>query len=112
MKAAVLYQANTPLVIKEVDIEGPKAGEVQVRITATGICHSDLHNIKGSGSRRFQPSSAMKEPGSSRWSAAEIRMSSYETALFFPFDRTAGAVPTACVAYRLSARVIRDRASS
>lgn len=47
MKAAVLYQANTSLVIEEVDIEGPKAGEVQLRITATGICHSDLHNIKG-----------------------------------------------------------------
>ncbi len=47
MKAAVLYQPNSPLVIEEVDIEGPKDGEVQVRITATGICHSDLHNIKG-----------------------------------------------------------------
>ena len=47
MKAAVLYQPNSPLVVEEVDIEGPKDGEVQVRITATGICHSDLHNIKG-----------------------------------------------------------------
>ena len=47
MKAAVLLEQNTPLVVEDVDIEGPKAQEVQVRIGATGICHSDLHNIKG-----------------------------------------------------------------
>ena len=47
MKAAILLEQNTPLVVEDVDIEGPKAQEVQVRIGATGICHSDLHNIKG-----------------------------------------------------------------
>lgn len=47
VKAAVLYEHNKPLVIESVDIEDPKEGEVQVRISATGICHSDLHNIKG-----------------------------------------------------------------
>jgi S-(hydroxymethyl)glutathione dehydrogenase/alcohol dehydrogenase len=47
MKAAVIYKANSPLIIEDVDIEDPRAGEVQVRITAKGLCHSDLHNIKG-----------------------------------------------------------------
>lgn len=47
MQAAVLYQANTPLRVETVELEAPKGGEVQVRVLASGICHSDLHNIKG-----------------------------------------------------------------
>jgi len=47
MRAAVLIEQKQPLIIEDVDIEEPKEGEVQVRITATGLCHSDLHNIKG-----------------------------------------------------------------
>lgn len=47
MRAAVLLEQKKPLVIEEVDIDRPKTGEVQVRISATGLCHSDLHNIKG-----------------------------------------------------------------
>ena len=40
-KAAVAYEAGKPLVIEEVDLEGPKAGEVLVEIKATGVCHTD-----------------------------------------------------------------------
>src|SRR6201996_237302 len=40
-KAAVAYAAGKPLVIEEVDLEGPKAGEVLVEIKATGVCHTD-----------------------------------------------------------------------
>lgn len=47
MKAAVLYELNAPLVIDDVELEEPRAGEARVRITATGVCHSDLHGIKG-----------------------------------------------------------------
>ncbi len=47
IKAAVIHQVNTPLKIETVDLEPPRTGEVQVKIAATGICHSDLHNIKG-----------------------------------------------------------------
>jgi S-(hydroxymethyl)glutathione dehydrogenase / alcohol dehydrogenase len=47
MRAAVLYEAGTPLVVEDVEIESPKRGEVLVRIAATGVCHSDLHYIKG-----------------------------------------------------------------
>ena len=55
MKAAVLLEANTPLVVEDVDIEGPRDDEVQVRIGATGICHSDLHNIKGEWDNQTPP---------------------------------------------------------
>jgi Zn-dependent alcohol dehydrogenase len=47
MKAAVLHGAKTPLEIETVELDGPKRGEVQVRVLATGICHSDLHHILG-----------------------------------------------------------------
>ncbi len=47
IRAAVLYEPNTPLVIETVDLEEPRDNEVKVRIAATGICHSDFHVIKG-----------------------------------------------------------------
>ena len=37
MKAAVLYDYNTPLKVEEIDLDEPKAGEVRVKIEATGI---------------------------------------------------------------------------
>src|SRR5476651_715212 len=40
-RAAIAYAAGKPLVIEEVDLEGPKAGEVLVEIKATGVCHTD-----------------------------------------------------------------------
>jgi len=46
-RAAVCYQAGTPLVIEEVDLEGPKAGEVLVEIKATGVCHTDEFTRSG-----------------------------------------------------------------
>ena len=47
MKAAVLYEYNEPLVIEEVELDPPKAGEVQVKTGAAGVCRSDLHFMKG-----------------------------------------------------------------
>jgi S-(hydroxymethyl)glutathione dehydrogenase/alcohol dehydrogenase len=47
MKAAVLYQAGTPLEVEEVELQGPGRGEVLVRMAACGVCHSDLHILKG-----------------------------------------------------------------
>jgi len=46
-KAAVAYEAGKPLVIEEIDVEGPKAGEVLVRIVATGVCHTDAFTLSG-----------------------------------------------------------------
>src|SRR5687768_8958503 len=47
MKAAVLYEPNTPLEVQEVELQGPRSGEVRVRVKATGVCHSDWHVING-----------------------------------------------------------------
>jgi len=47
MKAAILYEPNTPLQIAEVEQQGPQAGEARVRVMATGVCHSDWHIING-----------------------------------------------------------------
>ena len=46
-KAAILYEAGTPLRFEEVDVAPPQAGEVLVRMYAGGVCHSDLHVMKG-----------------------------------------------------------------
>lgn len=47
MKAAVLYERNAPIVIEDLDLAPPKAGEVLVKIVANGICHSDLSVVRG-----------------------------------------------------------------
>ncbi|HTC84599.1 MAG TPA: S-(hydroxymethyl)glutathione dehydrogenase/class III alcohol dehydrogenase [Rhizomicrobium sp.] len=46
-KAAVAYAAGQPLVIEEVELEGPKTGEVLVEIKATGVCHTDEFTRSG-----------------------------------------------------------------
>jgi S-(hydroxymethyl)glutathione dehydrogenase/alcohol dehydrogenase len=46
-RAAVAWQAGQPLTIEELDLEGPRAGEVLVEIKATGICHTDWYTLSG-----------------------------------------------------------------
>ena len=46
-RAAVAWEAGKPLQIEEIDIEGPRAGEVLVRIIATGVCHTDAFTLSG-----------------------------------------------------------------
>lgn len=46
-RAAVAYKAGAPLVIEEVDLQGPRAGEVLVEIKATGVCHTDAFTLSG-----------------------------------------------------------------
>ena len=46
-KAAIAWKAGAPLTVEEVDLEGPKAGEVLVEIKATGICHTDYYTLSG-----------------------------------------------------------------
>ena len=46
-RAAVAVEAGKPLVIEEVDLEGPKGDEVLVEIKATGICHTDAFTLSG-----------------------------------------------------------------
>jgi S-(hydroxymethyl)glutathione dehydrogenase/alcohol dehydrogenase len=46
-RAAVAFEAKMPLEIVELDLEGPKQGEVLVEIMATGICHTDAYTLDG-----------------------------------------------------------------
>ncbi|MCE8534246.1 S-(hydroxymethyl)glutathione dehydrogenase/class III alcohol dehydrogenase [Ruegeria pomeroyi] len=46
-RAAVAIEAGKPLEVMEVNLEGPKAGEVLVEIKATGICHTDEFTLSG-----------------------------------------------------------------
>ncbi|RCS29353.1 S-(hydroxymethyl)glutathione dehydrogenase/class III alcohol dehydrogenase [Rhodanobacter denitrificans] len=46
-RAAVAWAAGQPLSIEQVDVAGPKAGEVLVRIVATGVCHTDAFTLSG-----------------------------------------------------------------
>ena len=46
-RAAVAWEAGKPLSIEEVDVASPKAGEVLVRIVATGVCHTDAFTLSG-----------------------------------------------------------------
>src|SRR5437870_10085749 len=47
MRAAVLYEAGTPLRVEDVELAPPRAGEVRVRVAAAGVCHSDYHYMRG-----------------------------------------------------------------
>src|SRR3989337_792429 len=46
-RAAIAVAAGRPLEIDEIDVEGPRAGEVLVRIVATGVCHTDAFTLSG-----------------------------------------------------------------
>jgi S-(hydroxymethyl)glutathione dehydrogenase/alcohol dehydrogenase len=47
MRAAVLHEFGRPLAIEDVAVEEPRAGEVLVRLAASGVCRSDLHAQHG-----------------------------------------------------------------
>jgi S-(hydroxymethyl)glutathione dehydrogenase/alcohol dehydrogenase len=46
-RAAVAWEPNKPLEIEEIDLEGPKQGEVLIRNVATGVCHTDAYTLSG-----------------------------------------------------------------
>jgi len=46
-RAAVAWQTGKPLTIEQVDLQGPRAGEVLVEVKATGICHTDWYTLSG-----------------------------------------------------------------
>jgi S-(hydroxymethyl)glutathione dehydrogenase / alcohol dehydrogenase len=46
-RAAVAWEANKPLTIETIDIQGPKSGEVLVEVMATGVCHTDAYTLSG-----------------------------------------------------------------
>jgi S-(hydroxymethyl)glutathione dehydrogenase / alcohol dehydrogenase len=62
-RAAVAFKAASPLEIAEIDVEGPKAGEVLVRIVATGVCHTDAYTLSGRDPEGLFPSVLGHEGG-------------------------------------------------
>jgi S-(hydroxymethyl)glutathione dehydrogenase / alcohol dehydrogenase len=55
-RAAVAFAAGKPLEIVEVDLDGPKAGEVLIEIKATGLCHTDDFTLSGADPEGLFPS--------------------------------------------------------
>ena len=46
-KSAIFYGAKKPISVEEVELDGPKTGEVLVKVAAAGACHSDYHAVDG-----------------------------------------------------------------
>lgn len=45
--AAIAWRAGEPLTVEEVDLDGPRAGEVLIEVKATGVCHTDYYTLSG-----------------------------------------------------------------
>src|SRR3954470_18220374 len=55
IRAAVLEEFGKPLVVQELDLAEPKAGEVLVRLEACGVCHTDLYTASGADPSGYAP---------------------------------------------------------
>ena len=62
-RAAVAVKAGQPLEITEIDVQGPKEGEVLVRMVATGVCHTDAFTLSGEDPEGIFPSVLGHEGG-------------------------------------------------
>jgi len=62
-RAAIALAAGHPLTIAEVDVQSPKAGEVLVRMVATGVCHTDAFTLSGADPEGIFPSILGHEGG-------------------------------------------------
>ena len=55
VRAAVLEEFGKPLVVQEVDLAEPKAGEVLIRLGACGVCHTDMYTASGVDPTGYAP---------------------------------------------------------
>jgi S-(hydroxymethyl)glutathione dehydrogenase/alcohol dehydrogenase len=55
VRAAVLEEFGRPLVVQELDLAPPRAGEVLVRLAACGVCHTDLYTASGADPSGYAP---------------------------------------------------------
>ncbi len=62
-RAAIALSAGQPLIIDEINVEGPKAGEVLVKMVATGVCHTDAFTLSGADPEGIFPSILGHEGG-------------------------------------------------
>lgn len=62
-KAAVAWESGKPLELEEIELEGPKLGEVLIRVVATGVCHTDAYTLSGADPEGLFPSVLGHEGG-------------------------------------------------
>ena len=62
-RAAVAWEAGKPLEIEAVEVQGPKEGEVLIRVVATGVCHTDAYTLSGADPEGLFPSIMGHEGG-------------------------------------------------
>ena len=62
-RAAIAFEAGKPLEIAEIDVQGPQAGEVLIRMVATGVCHTDAYTLSGDDPEGIFPSVLGHEGG-------------------------------------------------
>jgi S-(hydroxymethyl)glutathione dehydrogenase/alcohol dehydrogenase len=55
IRAAVLEEFGQPLVVQEVELDEPRAGEALVRLAACGVCHTDLYTASGADPTGYSP---------------------------------------------------------
>src|SRR5439155_2879834 len=55
IRAAVLEEFDRPLVVQELDLAGPRAGEALVRLVACGVCHTDMYTASGADPSGYAP---------------------------------------------------------
>src|SRR5215813_9494682 len=55
IRAAVLEEFGQPLAVQEIDLAEPRSGEVLVRLTACGVCHTDLYTASGADPSGYAP---------------------------------------------------------
>lgn len=63
MRAAVAWEAGKSLEIEDIDIAGPRAGEVLIKMVATGVCHTDAYTLSGDDPEGIFPSVLGHEGG-------------------------------------------------
>ena len=63
-RAAVAWEAGKPLEIEEIELAGPKKGEVLVKNVATGVCHTDAFTLSGEDPEGIFPAVLGHEGGS------------------------------------------------
>jgi S-(hydroxymethyl)glutathione dehydrogenase / alcohol dehydrogenase len=55
IRAAVLEEFGEPLVVQDLDLEGPREGEALVRLHACGVCHTDMYTASGADPSGYAP---------------------------------------------------------
>jgi S-(hydroxymethyl)glutathione dehydrogenase/alcohol dehydrogenase len=87
-RAAVAWQAGKPLVVEEVEVDGPKAGEVLLQIKATGVCHTDAYTLSGKDPEGIFPAIMGHEGGAAVMDAGpgvtRVKLGDHVIPLYIP----------------------------